>query len=220
MFVAKRGGKKEPVHFDKITKRIEKLCYGFDENFIEPVLIAQKVVQGVYPGVTTSELDELAAETAAYMSTQHPDFSAILAARISMSNLHKSTLPFMDTVDMLKNYVHPKDWPNAPLIADDCYQIIKKNKERFESVIDYARDFSFDYFGFKTLERAYLLKINGENERLLHDHALHRHSQRGHRERHPYLRLDEQNDVHSRYTNVVQRRYLLRPQLASCFLLP
>ena len=92
MFVVKRGGKKEPVHFDKITKRIEKLCYGLDENFIEPVLIAQKVVQGVYPGVTTSELDELAAETAAYMSTQHPDFS-ILAARISMSNCTRVPLP-------------------------------------------------------------------------------------------------------------------------------
>jgi len=162
MFVVKRGGKKEPVAFDKITKRIEKLCYGLDENFIEPVLIAQKVVQGVYPGVTTSELDELAAETAAYMSTQHPDFS-ILAARISMSNLHKSTsASFMETVDKLKNYVHPKTGLNAPLIAPDCYEIIKNNIERLEATIDYARDFSFDYFGFKTLERAYLLKINGE----------------------------------------------------------
>ena len=162
MFVVKRGGKKEPVHFDKITKRIEKLCYGLDENFIEPVLIAQKVVQGVYPGVTTSELDELAAETAAYMSTQHPDFST-LAARISMSNLHKSTSAnFMETVDKLHDYIHPKTGLNAPLIANDCYDIIKKNIERLEATIDYARDFSFDYFGFKTLERAYLLKINGE----------------------------------------------------------
>ena len=220
MFVVKRGGKKEPVHFDKITKRIEKLCYGLDENFIEPVLIAQKVVQGVYPGVTTSELDELAAETAAYMSTQHPDFS-ILAARISMSNLHKSTsASFMDTVDMLKNYVHPKTGLNAPLIADDCYEIIKKNKERLESVIDYARDFSFDYFGFKTLERAYLLKINGEIvERP--QHMIMRVSVGIHKEDiesaiRTYDLMSKMMFTHA--TPTLFNAGTPRPQLASCFL--
>ena len=220
MFVVKRGGKKEPVHFDKITKRIEKLCYGLDENFIEPVLIAQKVVQGVYPGVTTSELDELAAETAAYMSTQHPDFS-ILAARISMSNLHKSTsASFMDTVDMLKNYVHPKTGLNAPLIADDCYEIIKKNKERLESVIDYARDFSFDYFGFKTLERAYLLKINGEIvERP--QHMIMRVSIGIHKEDiesaiRTYDLMSKMMFTHA--TPTLFNAGTPRPQLASCFL--
>ena len=121
-------------------------------------MIAQKVVQGVYPGVTTSELDELAAETAAYMSTQHPDFST-LAARISMSNLHKSTsASFMETVDKLHDYIH-QNWFKRTINRNDCYDIIKKNIERLEAAIDYARDFSFDYFGFKTLERAYLLKI-------------------------------------------------------------
>ena len=220
MFVVKRGGKKEPVHFDKITKRIEKLCYGLDENFIEPVLIAQKVVQGVYPGVTTSELDELAAETAAYMSTQHPDFS-ILAARISMSNLHKSTsASFMDTVDKLKNYVHPKTGLNAPLIAEDCYEIIKKHKERLESVIDYARDFSFDYFGFKTLERAYLLKINGEIvERP--QHMIMRVSVGIHKEDiesaiRTYDLMSKMMFTHA--TPTLFNAGTPRPQLASCFL--
>ena len=220
MFVVKRGGKKEPVHFDKITKRIEKLCYGLDENFIEPVLIAQKVVQGVYPGVTTSELDELAAETAAYMSTQHPDFS-ILAARISMSNLHKSTsASFMETVDKLKNYVHPKTGLNAPLIAEDCYEIIKKHKERLESVIDYARDFSFDYFGFKTLERAYLLKINGEIvERP--QHMIMRVSVGIHKEDiesaiRTYDLMSKMMFTHA--TPTLFNAGTPRPQLASCFL--
>ena len=220
MFVVKRGGKKEPVHFDKITKRIEKLCYGLDENFIEPVLIAQKVVQGVYPGVTTSELDELAAETAAYMSTQHPDFS-ILAARISMSNLHKSTsASFMETVDKLKNYVHPKTGLNAPLIAPDCYEIIKNNIERLESVIDYARDFSFDYFGFKTLERAYLLKINGEIvERP--QHMIMRVSVGIHKEDiesaiKTYDLMSKMMFTHA--TPTLFNAGTPRPQLASCFL--
>ena len=177
-------------------------------------------MQGVYPGVTTSELDELAAETAAYMSTQHPDFS-ILAARISMSNLHKSTsASFMETVDKLKNYVHPKTGLNAPLIAEDCYEIIKKNKERLESVIDYARDFSFDYFGFKTLERAYLLKINGEIvERP--QHMIMRVSIGIHKEDiesaiRTYDLMSKMMFTHA--TPTLFNAGTPRPQLASCFL--
>ena len=162
MFVVKRNGQQEKVSFDKITSRIAKLCYGLDTDFIEPVIISQKVVQGVFPGVTTSELDTLAAETAAYMSTQHPDFS-VLAARLSVSNLHKETTKsFYATMSLLRNYFHPKTQKLSPLIADDVWAIIEENKEMLDSAIVYDRDFGYDYFGFKTLERAYLLKINGK----------------------------------------------------------
>jgi ribonucleoside-diphosphate reductase alpha chain len=162
MFVVKRNGQQEKVSFDKITSRISKLCYGLDTDFIEPIIISQKVVQGVFPGVTTSQLDTLAAETAAYMSTQHPDFS-VLAARLSVSNLHKETIKsFYETMSLLRNYIHPKTNKLSPLIADDVWAIIEENKVMLDSAIVYDRDFGYDYFGFKTLERAYLLKINGK----------------------------------------------------------
>lgn len=159
MYVIKRDGRKEEVFFDKITKRISRLCTDLD---LDPVKISQKVVMGVYPGVTTEQLDELAAETAAYSSIQHPDFSK-LAARISVSNLHKNTSSsFSETVEMLRNHIHPKTKKPCPMIAEDVYDIIMENSVLFDGVIDYERDFGYDYFGFKTLEKAYLLKINGK----------------------------------------------------------
>ena len=122
--VIKRNGKKEVVRYDKITSRIKKLCYGLDSKYIKPNVLTQKVIQGVYDGVTTHELDELAAQTAAYMATQHPDFSR-LAARISVSNLHKSTdKVFSDVVEKLHKHVHPKTKKPASLIADDVYEVI------------------------------------------------------------------------------------------------
>ena len=161
MFVIKRDGSEEDVKFDKITARISKLCYGLDTEYCDPVKVAQKVVMGVFPGVTTSQLDELAAETAAYAATQHPDFSK-LAARISVSNLHKNTLAsFSKTVERLRTHIHPKTGKAAPLIAEDVYEIIMKNAEKLDAAVRYERDFEYDFFGFKTLERAYLLKING-----------------------------------------------------------
>lgn len=161
-FVVKRDGRKEPVHFDKITARIKKLCYGLDEAFVDPVVVAQKVIAGVYPGVTTSELDNLAAETAAYMAVNHPQF-AILAARIAVSNLQKQTPKiFSEAVTRLYEYVEPRSGLKAPLIADDVYAIIMENKERLNAAILQDRDFNYDYFGFKTLERSYLLRINGQ----------------------------------------------------------
>ncbi|CAM9553650.1 unnamed protein product [Discosporangium mesarthrocarpum] len=162
MYVVKRDGRKEDVKFDKITSRIKKLCYGLDDRFVDPVIISQKVIQGVYPGVTTSELDELAAQTAAYMATQHPDFSA-LAARISVSNLHKKTEKvFSEVIERLHSYVHPKTGMKAGLIADDVYGVVMANKDRLNSAVIMDRDFDYDYFGFKTLERSYLLKADGQ----------------------------------------------------------
>ncbi|KAG5186569.1 ribonucleotide reductase [Tribonema minus] len=162
MYVVKRDGRSEAVYFDKITSRIKKLCYGLDDRYVDPIILSQKVIQGVYPGVTTSELDELAAQTAAYMATQHPGWSQ-LAARISVSNLHKGTCKlFSDNIERLHKYVHPKTKQPAPLISDEVYEIVMSNKDMLNSAIINDRDFQYDYFGFKTLERSYLLRIDGK----------------------------------------------------------
>jgi ribonucleoside-diphosphate reductase alpha chain len=160
MYVIKRDGRKESVKFDKITARIEKLCYGF--NLVDPIDVAKKVIEGLFDGVTTSELDNLAAETAASLTTKHPDY-ALLASRIAVSNLHKNTVKsFSETMRMLHDYVDSKTGKNASLIADDVWQVIQNNAELLDSTIIYDRDFGFDYFGFKTLEKSYLLKIEGK----------------------------------------------------------
>ncbi len=162
MYVVKRSGKKEAVKFDKITSRIRKLCYSLDSEYVDPTEVAKKVIIGVYDGVSTSELDNLAAETAAYLATTHPDF-AILAARIAVSNLHKNTeKSFSKTMTKLYKYINPKNNQKSPLLSDDVYKIILDNKDILDSSIIYSRDFEYDYFGFKTLERSYLLKLNGK----------------------------------------------------------
>ena len=161
MFVVKRDGHKEPIMFDKITARIKKLCYNLNP-LVDPVRVAMRVIEGLYDGVTTSELDNLASEIAATMTTSHPDY-AQLAARISVSNLHKNTKKsFSDTMTDLYEYVNPRTGKDAPLLSDEVYNIIQKNKEILDSSIIYNRDFGYDFFGFKTLERSYLLKLNGE----------------------------------------------------------
>lgn len=161
MFVIKRDGRSESVKFDKITARIEKLCYGLNPDLVDAIDVARKVIEGLYDGVTTSELDNLAAETAASLTTKHPDY-ALLASRIAVSNLHKNTVKsFSETMTLLYNYVDPKTNKPAPLIADDVYEAIRDNSDVLDSHIIYDRDFSFDYFGFKTLEKSYLLKLNG-----------------------------------------------------------
>lgn len=161
MFVIKRDGRKESVKFDKITARIQKLCYGFNP-LVDPAAVAMRVIEGVYDGVTTSELDNLAAEQAASMTTKHPDY-ARLAARIAVSNLHKKTeKSFSETMKMLHNYVNPKTQEKAPLISDQAWEVIEANAELLDSTIIYDRDFEYDYFGFKTLERSYLLRANGK----------------------------------------------------------
>ena len=161
MFVLKRDGKKEPVMFDKITARVRKICYGLNP-LVDPVKVAMRVIEGLYDGVTTSELDNLASEIAATMTTAHPDY-AKLAARISVSNLHKNTKKtFSEVMEDLYTYVNPRTDKKAPLLSDEVYKIIKDNADFFDSTIIYSRDFNYDYFGFKTLERSYLLKLNGE----------------------------------------------------------
>ena len=161
MYVIKRDGRKEPVKFDKITARIVKMCYGLDP-LVSPESVAMKVIEGIYDGVTTIVLDNLAAEVAASKTIEHPDY-ALLASRISVSNLHKNTKKtFSETMDDLYNYIDPKTGKNAALLSDEVYDVIKENSERLDSSIIYDRDFRYDYFGFKTLERSYLLKLDGE----------------------------------------------------------
>lgn len=161
MFVLKRDGRKEPVMFDKITARVRKMCYGLNK-LVDPVKVAMRVIEGLYDGVTTSELDNLAAEIAATMTVQHPDY-ARLAARIAVSNLHKNTKKtFSEVMTDLYSYVNPRTGKKAPLLSDEVYKVIMDNAAKLDSTIIYNRDFGYDYFGFKTLERSYLLKLNGE----------------------------------------------------------
>ena len=161
MYVVKRDGRREQVQFDKITARVKKLCYGLHTN-VDPVSVAMRVIEGVYDGVTTSELDNLAAEVAATNAVNHPDY-AQLASRIAVSNLHKTTKKsFTEVMQELHTYRDPVTDEPASLVADDVMEIIDANAEALDSAIIYDRDFSYDYFGFKTLERSYLLKVDGK----------------------------------------------------------
>jgi ribonucleoside-diphosphate reductase alpha chain len=162
MFVIKRDGRKQEVKFDKITARIQKLCYGLDPIHVDPTLVTMRVIEGLYDGITTSELDNLAAEVSAMMTTRHPDY-ALLASRIAISNLQKNTSKsFAKTIHDLYYYIDPKTGLKAALISDEVFEIVQRNAEALDAVIIYDRDFGYDYFGFKTLERSYLLKMKGK----------------------------------------------------------
>ncbi|KAI9202764.1 ribonucleotide reductase [Polychytrium aggregatum] len=220
MFVYKRDGRTEKVAFDKITSRITKLCYGLDMNFVDPVQISIKVVSGVYQGVTTVELDNLAAETAAYLTTKHPDY-AILAARIAVSNLHKETKKqFSAVVEDLYTYVNPATGKPAPMISQETYECIVKHADRLNSAIIYDRDFNYNYFGFKTLERSYLLRIKGRvaerPQHMLMRVAVGIHGEDIDGAIETYNLLSEKYFTHASPTLFYAGTP--RPQLSSCFL--
>jgi len=161
MYVVKRDGTHQEVRFDSITKRIRTLCEGLDSKFVDPVPVTQKVIEGFYNGISSSEIDTLAAETCAYMSQKHHDFST-LAARIAVSNLHKNTSDsFSNTCRQLREY-HDKQGRPASLIAEDVWHFIEANAEKLDAAVDYTRDYGYDYFGFKTLEKSYLLRVHGK----------------------------------------------------------
>nr|WP_293303537.1 ribonucleoside-diphosphate reductase subunit alpha [Allomuricauda sp.] len=220
MYVVKRDGRKEPIMFDKITARVRKLCYGLNA-LVDPVKVAMRVIEGLYDGVTTSELDNLAAEIAATMTTTHPDY-AKLAARISVSNLHKNTKKsFSETMKDLYEYVNPRTGKKAPLLSDEVFKVISENADTLDSTIIYNRDFGYDYFGFKTLERSYLLKLNGKiAERP--QHMLMRVA--------VGIHLDDMDAVVETY-ELMSKKYFThatptlfnsgtpKPQMSSCFLL-
>jgi ribonucleoside-diphosphate reductase alpha chain len=220
MYVVKRDGRRESIKFDKVTARIQKLCYGLDP-MVDPIPVAMKVIEGIYEGVTTQQLDELAAETAASFTVRHPDY-ALLASRIAVSNLHKSTLKsFSKTMENLYNYIDPKTGERASLIADDVYQIVMDNAELLDSTIIYDRDFGYDFFGFKTLERSYLLKTHGKiTERP--QHMLMRVAVGIHKEDikaaiETYNLLSERWFTHA--TPTLFNAGTPKPQMSSCFLL-
>ena len=221
MLVIKRDGRKESVKFDKITARIDKLSYGLNTDFVKTIEIAKKVIDGLYDGVSTQELDELAAETAATLTTKHPDF-ATLAARIAVSNLHKTTSKsFSSTMKRLYTYVNPKTGENASLLSKEVYGIINKNAALLDSSIIYDRDFSYDYFGFKTLEKSYLLKLDGKvverPQHMLMRVAVGIHMDDIDSVLETYNLLSEKWFTHA--TPTLFNAGTPKPQLSSCFLL-
>lgn len=160
--VMKRNGKKEPVMLDKILDRITQQTYGLDQKWIVPFEVAQKVIEGIMPDIQTSVLDQLAMETAASLTTKHPDYST-LAARLAITALHKETKKsFSETVSDLYKYVDPKTRKHSPIVSKTFYDIVKKHADELDSAIVHSRDHNFDYFGFKTLEKSYLLKLDGK----------------------------------------------------------
>lgn len=220
MFVLKRNGRKESVKFDKVTARIQKLSYGLSP-LVDVIDVAKKVIEGIYDGVSTTELDNLAAETAASLTIRHPDY-ALLASRIAISNLHKNTAKsFSETMRSLYDYTDKANGRRMPLIADDVMQIISDNAELLDSSIIYDRDFGFDYFGFKTLEKSYLLRIDGRiAERPQHMYmrvAIGIHKEDLESAIHTYNLMSERWFTHA--TPTLFNAGTPKPQMSSCFLL-
>ena len=221
MYVIKRDGNRESIKFDKITARVQKLCYGLDPIHVNPVPVAMKVIEGIFEGVTTSQLDNLAAEIAASLTTKHPDY-ALLASRIAVSNLHKATnKSFSKTMSDLYHYIDPKTGQNASLIAEDVHEIIQKNAQILDSTIIYDRDFGYDYFGFKTLERSYLLKINGQvaerPQHMIMRVAIGIHKEDIESAIETYNLMSERWFTHA--TPTLFNAGTPKPQMSSCFLL-
>ena len=221
MLVVKRDGRHESVKFDKITARIEKLCYGLNMTYVSPIEVAKKVIDGIYDGVTTVELDNLAAEIAASLTTRHPDY-AILAARLAISNLHKVTSKsFSNTMKRLYTYEDPKTGENASLLAKDVYEVIRKHAALLDSTIIYDRDYNYDYFGYKTLERSYLLRLHGKvverPQHMLMRVAVGIHKEDIDSAIETYNLLSEKWFTHA--TPTLFNAGSPKPQLSSCFLL-
>ncbi|KAH8287946.1 hypothetical protein KR018_008855 [Drosophila ironensis] len=221
LYVIKRDGKKEEVHLDKITSRIQKLCYNLNKDFVDPITITLQVINGLYCGVTTQELDNLAAEISAGLTCNHADY-AILAARIAVSNLHKETKKvFSDVFEDLYTNVNKETNLRAPLVSEYHYNVVKKNADRLNSSIIYDRDFGYNYFGFKTLERSYLLKRNGKiaerPQHMLMRVAIGIHGEDIDAAVETYNLLSERYFTHASPTLFAAATN--RPQLSSCFLL-
>lgn len=221
MQVIKRSGRREEVSFDKITARLRKLTYGLDTSYVNLIEVSKKVIIGLYNGVTTVELDNLAAETAATMATIHPDY-ALLAARIAVSNLHKETeKSFSKVIHALYHYIDPKTGERAGLIGDDTFHVVMANKERLDSALISDRDFDFDYFGFKTLERSYLMRMNGKvaerPQHLFMRVAVGIHGENIDAVLETYNLMSERWFIHA--TPTLFNAGSPKPQMSSCFLL-
>jgi ribonucleoside-diphosphate reductase alpha chain len=221
MFVLTRSGKKEAVQFDKITLRIQKLTYGLNLEYVDAVQIAKKTIQGLYDGISTVELDNLSAEVAAYLASTHPDYSK-LAARIATANLHRSTYDsFLEAMSTLYDYVDPKTKEQSSLISNELFDMAKDNQDRINSEIAYSRDFEYDYFGFKTLEKSYLLKVNGKiverPQQMLMRVSLGIHLGNIDKAIETYHLMSEKWFTHA--TPTLFNAGTTKPQMSSCFLL-
>lgn len=219
-YVIKRNGKKESIKFDKVTARIEKLSYSLSP-LVNVIDVAKKVIEGIYDGVPTTELDNLAAEIAASLATKHPDY-ALLASRIAVSNLHKNTVKsFSETMRKLYHYVDKGSGKKTPLLSDEVWKVIDENSELLDSTLIYDRDFGFDYFGFKTLEKSYLMKIDGKvSERPQHMYmrvAIGIHKEDVESAIKTYHLMSERWFTHA--TPTLFNAGTPKPQMSSCFLL-
>ncbi len=220
MQVIKRNGKREEVSFDKITARVKKLVYGLSDH-VNPIKISMKVIEGLYDGVNTSDLDNLAAETSATMAAIHPDY-ALLASRVAISNLHKNTnKSFSETMEALYNYVDPATYQKAGLISEYTIEVIRRHADQLDSAIIYDRDFTFDYFGFKTLERSYLLRMYGKvverPQHMLMRASVGIHGEDINSAIETYHLMSEKWFIHA--TPTLFNAGTPKPQLSSCFLL-
>ena len=162
MQVVNRKGEREDVRFDAILEKLTVLSEGLNSKWVDPGHVTKLTIEGLYDGVTTRELDQLAAETAASLASQHPEYSR-LAARICVDDLHRATKEtFTDVITDLREYIDPESGKHAPLISEEVFDVIMEHADVLNNHIDYSRDNNYDYFGFKTLERSYLLRLDGE----------------------------------------------------------
>ena len=219
MKVLKRDGKSEDVSFDKISRRIDVFVKKYNLN-IDPIYITQKVCSRIYDGVPTSLIDEYTAELCITLSTEHPDFNK-LAGYIIISNNHKNTSPsFSEAMEKVYNNTNING-DHKPLISEKIYKIIKKHKNKLNSILDYSRDYLIDYFGFKTLERAYLTNIKNEIiERPQHmflrvSLGIHENDMKSVKETYNYM--SQKYFIHA--TPTLFNSGTVRPQMSSCFLL-
>ena len=221
MQVVNRKGEREDVRFDAIHEKLVQLAEGLDPNWVDPGHVTKLTIEGLYDGVTTRELDQLAAETSASLASHHPDYSR-LAARICVDDLHRSTKDlFTDVITDLRDYIDPESNKHAPLISEEVYDVIMANADVLNNHIDYSRDHNYDYFGFKTLERSYLLKLDGEvaerPQHMLMRVAVGIHHANIEKALHTYDLMSQGYFTHA--TPTLFNSGTPMPQMSSCFLL-
>lgn len=221
MLVTKRDGTEEEVSYDKITNRLKKLMWGIDENTLNLLNITKKIINGIYNKIHTEELDILSAEICANLITEHPNYS-ILASRIEISNLHKKTKKkFSQVIEQLYNYENKHTKLKGTLVSKELYKVLSNNRKKINSSILYDRDYNYDYFGIKTLQRSYLMKIDGQiverPQHMLMRVSLGIHGKDIDSAIETYNLMSEKYFTHA--TPTLFNSGTPRPQLSSCFLL-
>jgi ribonucleoside-diphosphate reductase alpha chain len=221
MQIVKRDGRREPIDFDRMVDFVSRYAYQLDTDYINPNQVAKRAFEGAFDGITIVDLIQLTVETAASMTSKHPDYG-LLAGRLAVSELHVNTSDsFSNTVEKMYYYKNPKTGENAPMISREIYDIVKKNAIDLDNSLDYSKDYSYDYFGYKTLERTYLLKIDGKSverpQHLLMRVALGIHKNDLKSAKTTYKLMAEKWFTHASPT--LFNAGTPKPQLSSCFLL-